>query len=74
MISLSARMLAIIQLLLTSQAARAAKTDFSTDFRFEFFEDLFWQLSLYANYDSDPISLRASGSDYGIVSAIAYKF
>jgi hypothetical protein len=50
------------------------RADLSTDFKFEFYKDLFWKLSLYANYDSDPISLLASSSDYGIVSAIAYKF
>jgi hypothetical protein len=50
------------------------RADFSTDFRFEFIEDLFWQLSLYASYDNQPVSLQASSSDYGIVSALAYKF
>ena len=42
--------------------------------KFEFIEDLFWVLSLYANYDNQPVSLKASGSDYGIVSSVAYKF
>jgi hypothetical protein len=50
------------------------RADFSTDFKFEFIEDLFWQLSLYASYDNQPVSLKASGSDYGIVSSVAYKF
>ena len=50
------------------------RADFSTDFKFEFIEDLFWQLSLYASYDNQPVSLQASSSDYGIVSALAYKF
>jgi len=50
------------------------RANFSTDFNLEFFEDLFWKLSLFANYDSRPVSLRASSSDYGIVSSIAYKF
>ena len=50
------------------------RADFSTDFNLEFFEDLFWKLSFYANYDSQPVSLQASSSDYGIVSSLAYKF
>ena len=50
------------------------RTNFSTDFKFEFIEDLFWVLSLYANYDNQPVSLKASGSDYGITSSVAYKF
>jgi hypothetical protein len=50
------------------------RADFTTDFRFEVFEDFFWVLDFYANYDSDPISLNASSSDYGITSSLAYKF
>ncbi len=50
------------------------RASFSTDFNLEFFEDLFWKLSFYANYDSQPVSLQASSSDYGIVSSLAYKF
>jgi hypothetical protein len=47
---------------------------FNTDFRIEFFTDLFWVLDFFANYDTDPISINASNSDYGIVSSLAYKF
>jgi len=45
-----------------------------SDFRLELFADLFWKLSLYANYDSNPISLDGASSDYGVNSAISYKF
>ncbi len=47
---------------------------FSTDFRFEIFNDLFWKLNFYANYDSSPLSIEGSSSDYGITSSVAYKF
>jgi hypothetical protein len=47
---------------------------FSTDFRIEFVDDLFWVMDFFANYDTDPISMNASNSDYGIVSSVAYKF
>ena len=50
------------------------RADFRTDFRIEFVEDFFWVLDFYANYDSDPISVNASNSDYGVVSSVAYKF
>jgi hypothetical protein len=50
------------------------RANFDVDFRLEFISDLFWVLDFYASYDSDPISLRASNSDYGIVSSLAYKF
>jgi hypothetical protein len=50
------------------------RADFSTDFRFEFIDDLFWVMELFANYDSSPLSLEASNIDYGVISSLAYKF
>lgn len=50
------------------------RADFTTSLNIEFVSDFFWILSLYANYDSDPISENASKSDYGINSSLAYKF
>jgi hypothetical protein len=50
------------------------RANFTTDFRLEFIDDLFWVLDFYATYDSQPISTNASNSDYGITSSIAYKF
>jgi hypothetical protein len=52
------------------------RATFNTDFKLEFISDLFWKLSLYASYDSDPISQDelASKSDYGVISSFAYKF
>lgn len=45
-----------------------------TNFKLEFIADLFWKLEFYASYDSAPISQFASSSDYGIISALGYKF
>ena len=50
------------------------RSTFSTDFRFEIFDDLFWKLDFYANYDSSPLSIEGSSSDYGVNSSVAYKF
>ncbi len=50
------------------------RANFNTDFRLEFFEDLFWVLDFYASFDSAPISESAANSDYGITSSLAYKF
>jgi hypothetical protein len=50
------------------------RADFTTDLRLEFISDLFWILSLYANYDSRPIDKEASNSDYGVSSSLSYKF
>jgi hypothetical protein len=50
------------------------RASFDTNFRLEFVEDLFWNLDFYASYDSDPISIEGSTSDYGITSSLGYKF
>ena len=50
------------------------RADFVTQLDIEFINDFFWVLSLYANYDSDPLSENASKSDYGINSSVSYKF
>jgi hypothetical protein len=50
------------------------RADFKTNLDIEFVSDLFWVLSLFANYDSDPISENASKSDYGVNSSLRYKF
>jgi hypothetical protein len=31
-------------------------------------------MSFFATYDSEPISLNASSSDYGVTSSLSYKF
>jgi hypothetical protein len=50
------------------------RANFTTDFRIEFIDDLFWVLDFYTIYDSAPISKGASSSDYGVTSSLAYKF
>lgn len=50
------------------------RADFNADFRLEFVSDLFWVFSVFANFDSAPISQDASNSDYGVTSSLAYKF
>ena len=50
------------------------RADFNTDFRLEFYNDLFWVMSFFANYDSEPVSEDASQSDYGVRSSLAYKW
>ena len=50
------------------------RANFDTDFTLELVTDLYWRLSFYANYDSDPVSLQASSIDYGVVSSLGYKF
>ncbi|MGD8578560.1 MAG: DUF481 domain-containing protein [Lysobacterales bacterium] len=50
------------------------RATFNTDFRLELVSDLFWKLSFYASYDSDPVSADAATNDYGATSSLAYKF
>jgi len=50
------------------------RATFDMDFRFELVSDLYWKLYFYTSYDSDPISVEAASSDYGITSSLGYKF
>jgi hypothetical protein len=50
------------------------RANFTIDFRLELVSDFFWKLGAYASYDSDPISVDASSSDYGISSSLGYSF
>ena len=50
------------------------RLSYSSDFRWEIVTDLFWKLSLYADYDTAPISSEAASSDYGVISSLGYKF
>jgi hypothetical protein len=50
------------------------RVNFDTNFNLEFISDLFWKMSFFATYDSEPISLNASSSDYGVTSSLSYKF
>lgn len=40
----------------------------------EFIKDLFWKMTLFATYDSEPLAEGASQIDYGLTSSLSYKF
>jgi len=42
--------------------------------RWELFKDLFWELSYYNTYDSDPPSGTNSTNDYGIVTSLGWSY
>ena len=50
------------------------RASFKTDLDIEFYQDFSWILSLFANFDSDPIAEEASSSDYGVISSIGYEW
>ena len=42
--------------------------------RWELIADLFWQVSFYNSYDSDPIVPDAEKNDYGVITSLGYSF
>lgn len=42
--------------------------------KWEIIEDLFWQLTLYDSFDSDPIVVDAEKNDYGITTSLGWEF
>ena len=42
--------------------------------RLELFKDLFWQLTLYESFDSDPPSALSSRNDFGITTSFGWSF
>lgn len=48
--------------------------EFDISLKWEMIEDLFWQLSFYDSYDSDPVVLGAEKNDYGVNTSLGYDF
>ena len=42
--------------------------------KWEIVDDLFWQLSLYDSFDSDPITADAEKNDYGVNTSLGWEF
>jgi len=42
--------------------------------KYEFVDDLYFELRMYGSYDSDPPGEDLSSSDYGFVTSLGYKF
>jgi hypothetical protein len=47
--------------------------DFEIDFKWELVEDLFWNLEFFYEFDSEPPSIDAANSDWGIVLSIGWS-
>ena len=50
------------------------RTQLDASLRWEIINDLFWDLSYYNSYDSDPPSGADSSSDYGVVTSLGYSY
>ena len=48
--------------------------EFDIKLKWEMIEDLFWELSFYDSYDSDPVVVGAEKNDYGITTSLGYDF
>jgi len=42
--------------------------------KWEIVEDLFWQLTFYDSFDSDPIVVDAEKNDYGVTTSLGWEF
>jgi len=54
----------------------ASKTrgNLDVDFRWEMFDDSFWGFNIYYSFDTNPESVTASKTDYGIVTSLGWDF
>jgi putative salt-induced outer membrane protein YdiY len=57
---------------LTESGRYRAETDLRA--RYEFVDDLYFELKFYGSYDSSPPLANASSSDYGVVTSLGYSF
>ncbi|MEO1595592.1 MAG: DUF481 domain-containing protein [Pseudomonadota bacterium] len=50
------------------------RAEFDMQFRWELVADLFWEVSVYNSYDSDPVVPDAEKNDYGVITSLGYAF
>jgi hypothetical protein len=50
------------------------RAEFDVKLKWEIVEDLFWQLSFYDSFDSDPVIVGAEKNDYGVNTSIGWEF
>jgi hypothetical protein len=48
--------------------------EFDISLKWEMIEDLFWELSFYDSYDSDPVVEGAEKNDFGISTSLGWEF
>ena len=50
------------------------RAEFDIKLRWEIVHDLFWQLTLYDSFDSDPVVVDAEKNDYGVTTSLGWEF
>lgn len=50
------------------------RAELDVSLRWELIEDLFWKLSFYDSFDSDPVVPGAEENDYGVITSLGWEF
>lgn len=50
------------------------RAEFDITLKWEIVSDLFWQLSFYDSFDSDPVVVDAEKNDYGVTTSLGWEF
>ena len=53
---------------------RRTRGNLDLDLRWELVSDFFWGFSLYYSFNSEPIGVDVSSSDYGVVTSVGWSF
>ena len=48
--------------------------EFDISLKWEIINDLFWEISFYDSFDSDPVVVDAERNDYGVTTSLGYDF
>lgn len=49
------------------------RLDLRSTFKLEFFKNLFWAMEFYASHDTDPVSIDAEKTDYGVITSLGWS-
>jgi hypothetical protein len=50
------------------------RSEFDISLKWEIINDLFWEISFYDSFDSDPVTAGAEKNDYGVITSLGYDF
>jgi len=50
------------------------RTELDLSLRWEIVSDLFWDITLYHDFDSEPPNAQADEADYGVITSVGWEF
>ena len=50
------------------------RTELDLSVRWEIINDLFWAVTVYHDFDSDPPNIEADKADYGVITSVGWEF